>query len=258
MTQQLVKLLASDVDFQSRLNPSDRLEVLFSQPDGDDQASDEFRTALCLVDLRRQDAQLLSLPDAGRQRPTISTRTARSAKQFLLRNPCPTDNSRPASAARAILSSAMSACIPALIGRPHRNADHRRRQRRRRKGRLGRRLWQADHHAPCQWLRDVLQSPERVCQRHRAGRAGPPGPGHRLSRPDRPLDRPASPLRTDRQRHQGRPDARPPAGRQGAEGRRSGRLQARARAHRRPAQAGRQRIRSRSRAPRSTVRARPN
>ncbi|TIX94940.1 MAG: M23 family peptidase, partial [Mesorhizobium sp.] len=41
LTQQLVKLLASDVDFQSRLSPSDRIDVLFSQPDGDDQASDE-------------------------------------------------------------------------------------------------------------------------------------------------------------------------------------------------------------------------
>ncbi|MBN9271986.1 MAG: peptidase M24 [Mesorhizobium sp. 65-26] len=40
MTQKLIKLLASDVDFQSRLNPSDRLDVLFSQPDGNDQTSD--------------------------------------------------------------------------------------------------------------------------------------------------------------------------------------------------------------------------
>ena len=30
MTGRLIKLLASDVDFQARLNPSDRLEVLFT------------------------------------------------------------------------------------------------------------------------------------------------------------------------------------------------------------------------------------
>src|SRR5690606_9649672 len=33
MTRQLVRLLASDVDFQSRLNPDDRIDAFFSQPD---------------------------------------------------------------------------------------------------------------------------------------------------------------------------------------------------------------------------------
>ena len=41
MTKQLIRLLASDVDFQARLNPTDRLEVFFSQPDGDDQMSED-------------------------------------------------------------------------------------------------------------------------------------------------------------------------------------------------------------------------
>jgi murein DD-endopeptidase MepM/ murein hydrolase activator NlpD len=64
MTQRLIKLLASGVDFQSRLNPADRLEVLFSQPDGDDQTSDDGST-----DYFDQDGS--------------------SAEQFLLRNPLP-------------------------------------------------------------------------------------------------------------------------------------------------------------------------
>src|SRR5918995_215202 len=41
MTKKLIKLLASDVDFQSRLNPADRIEVFFSQPDGDDLMSED-------------------------------------------------------------------------------------------------------------------------------------------------------------------------------------------------------------------------
>jgi hypothetical protein len=41
MTKQLIKIMASDVDFQSRLSPADRVTVLFSQPDDDGKASDE-------------------------------------------------------------------------------------------------------------------------------------------------------------------------------------------------------------------------
>jgi murein DD-endopeptidase MepM/ murein hydrolase activator NlpD len=89
MTKQLIRLLAADVDFQARLTPTDRLEVFFSQPDGDDQMSD--------------DSELLyvSATFAGTTRNFYRFRTAdgtldyfdedgRSAKQFLLRTPVPT------------------------------------------------------------------------------------------------------------------------------------------------------------------------
>ncbi|MBA3447648.1 MAG: M23 family metallopeptidase [Pseudaminobacter sp.] len=88
MTKKLVKLLASDVDFQSRLNPRDSLEVFFSQPDGDDQMS--------------EDSELLyvSATFGGNRRDFYRFQTSdgaidyfdgegRSAKQFLLRNPLP-------------------------------------------------------------------------------------------------------------------------------------------------------------------------
>ncbi|WP_353644621.1 M23 family metallopeptidase [Mesorhizobium sp. WSM2239] len=88
MTKKLIKLLASDVDFQSRLNPADRIEVFFSQPDGDD--------------LMSEDSELLyvSATLGGNTRNFYRFKTSdgsidyfdqdgRSAKQFLLRNPVP-------------------------------------------------------------------------------------------------------------------------------------------------------------------------
>ncbi|NGO51550.1 M23 family metallopeptidase [Allomesorhizobium camelthorni] len=88
MTKKLIKLLASDVDFQSRLNPADRIEVFFSQPDGDD--------------LMSEDSELLYVAATfgGNTRNFYRFKTSdgsvdyfdqdgRSAKQFLLRNPVP-------------------------------------------------------------------------------------------------------------------------------------------------------------------------
>ncbi|AID32630.1 M23 family metallopeptidase [Mesorhizobium loti] len=88
MTQRLIKLLASGVDFQSRLNPSDRLEVLFSQPDGDDQTSDDSEllyvsatfggTTRNFYRFQMQDGSSDYFDEDGS-----------SAQQFLLRNPLP-------------------------------------------------------------------------------------------------------------------------------------------------------------------------
>ncbi|WP_171026216.1 M23 family metallopeptidase [Mesorhizobium comanense] len=88
MTQRLIKLLASGVDFQSRLNPSDRLEVLFSQPDSDDQTSDNSEllyvsatfggTTRNFYRFQMQDGSTDYFDEDGS-----------SAEQFLLRNPLP-------------------------------------------------------------------------------------------------------------------------------------------------------------------------
>lgn len=88
MTEKLVKLLASDVDFQSRLNPSDRIEVFFSQPDEEDKASDESEllyvsatfggTTRNFYRFQMEDGTVDYFDQEGR-----------SAKQFLLRNPVP-------------------------------------------------------------------------------------------------------------------------------------------------------------------------
>jgi murein DD-endopeptidase MepM/ murein hydrolase activator NlpD len=99
MTKQLIRLLASDVDFQARLNPTDRLEVFFSQPDGDDQMS--------------EDSELLYVAATfgGTTRNFYRFRAAdggvdyfdgdgRSARQFLLRTPVPTGQFRSGFGAR--------------------------------------------------------------------------------------------------------------------------------------------------------------
>lgn len=88
LTQQLVKLLASGVDFQSRLNPSDSIDVLFSQPDGDDQPSDESELLYVsstfggnvhnFYRFHMQDGSTDYFDENGS-----------SAEQFLLRNPVP-------------------------------------------------------------------------------------------------------------------------------------------------------------------------
>lgn len=99
MTQQVIRLLASDVDFQSRLAPSDRLEVLFSQPDGDDGASDDSEllyvsasiggTTRNLYRFQMQDGSFDYFDQDGR-----------SAEQFLLRNPLPAGKFRSGFGAR--------------------------------------------------------------------------------------------------------------------------------------------------------------
>jgi murein DD-endopeptidase MepM/ murein hydrolase activator NlpD len=99
MTKKLIRLLASDVDFQSRLNPSDRLQVFFSQPDGDDHMS--------------EDSELLyvSATFGGTTRDFYRYRSGdgsvdyfdsegRSARQFLLRTPVPTGQFRSGFGAR--------------------------------------------------------------------------------------------------------------------------------------------------------------
>ncbi|MCV0394044.1 MAG: M23 family metallopeptidase [Rhizobiaceae bacterium] len=88
MTGQLIKLLAADVDFQSRLDPSDRLEVFFSAPDEHEQATVDSEMlyikasfgggARSYYRFRMEDGTVDYFDSEGR-----------SARQFLLRNPVP-------------------------------------------------------------------------------------------------------------------------------------------------------------------------
>jgi murein DD-endopeptidase MepM/ murein hydrolase activator NlpD len=88
MTQRLIKLLAADVDFQSRVSPKDRLEVFFSQPDEDNTASEDSEllyvkatfgeTTRTFYRFSMSDGTVDYFDDEGR-----------SARQFLLRNPVP-------------------------------------------------------------------------------------------------------------------------------------------------------------------------
>jgi len=88
MTHQLIKLLATDVDYQGRLHASDRLEVFFSQPQDDDSASDESELLYVSATFagvtktyyrfQMEDGTIDYFDSEGR-----------SSRQFLLRNPVP-------------------------------------------------------------------------------------------------------------------------------------------------------------------------
>jgi murein DD-endopeptidase MepM/ murein hydrolase activator NlpD len=88
MTQQLVKLLASEVDYQSRLNPADTVEVFYSQPDEDDAATEASELLYVQASFggntrtyyrfQMEDGTIDYFDEEGR-----------SARQFLLRNPVP-------------------------------------------------------------------------------------------------------------------------------------------------------------------------
>ena len=88
MTKQLVKLLASDVDFQSRLKPSDRIEVFFSQPNGNDEVSADSELLYVSATFGGNTRNLyrFQMEDGAFD---YFDEDGRSAKQFLLRNPLP-------------------------------------------------------------------------------------------------------------------------------------------------------------------------
>jgi len=93
MTKQLVKLLASDVDYQARLNPADRIQVFFSNPDDDDSATDDSELLFVSATFggATRDFYRFQMEDG-----TIDyfDQEGRSARQFLLRSPVPTGKFR--------------------------------------------------------------------------------------------------------------------------------------------------------------------
>lgn len=88
MVKQLIKLLAAEVDFQSRLNPSDRLELFFSQPDEDGRATPDSELLYVKADFGNTERILYRFQMAD-GKVDYFTPEGRSARQFLLRNPVP-------------------------------------------------------------------------------------------------------------------------------------------------------------------------
>lgn len=88
LTQKLIKLLAADVDYQSRLSPADHIEVFFSQPDEEGNATENSQ--LLYVSAMFGDKERayyrFQMPDG-----TVDYFDAegRSSRPFLMRNPVP-------------------------------------------------------------------------------------------------------------------------------------------------------------------------
>lgn len=99
MTRQLVKLLASDVDYQARINPADRIEVFFSQPDDNDEVSEDSELLYVSATFSGNTRTLyrFQMEDGG---VDYFDKDGRSSEQFLLRNPVPNGTFRSGFGAR--------------------------------------------------------------------------------------------------------------------------------------------------------------
>ena len=89
IARRIVRILASDLDMRAPISAGDSLEVLFSDPDENDQATD--RTALLYVSAKigTLDRKLYRF-EADDGSVDFFNDEGRSARQFLLRNPVPT------------------------------------------------------------------------------------------------------------------------------------------------------------------------
>lgn len=88
MTRKLIRLLAADVDMQSRLSPTDKIEVFFSQPSPNGSATENSELLYVSAVFNNKDRIFyrFQLPDG-----TVDyfDREGRSARPFLIRNPVP-------------------------------------------------------------------------------------------------------------------------------------------------------------------------
>ncbi|MBB2972671.1 M23 family metallopeptidase [Mesorhizobium sp. RMAD-H1] len=88
MTTQLVKMLASDVDLQATISPTDQIEAFFSLPENSDRAGEESEILYVAATFGSTTRRFYRY-----QAPDGTTdyydEKGKSAKQFLLRNPVP-------------------------------------------------------------------------------------------------------------------------------------------------------------------------
>ncbi|MDQ0996822.1 murein DD-endopeptidase MepM/ murein hydrolase activator NlpD [Phyllobacterium ifriqiyense] len=88
MIQQLIKMLASDVDFQAQLSPTDQLEALFSLPTGSEKA-DEQSEILYVAANFGGDLKKFYRFHSDDGTTDYYDENGKSSKQFLLRKPVP-------------------------------------------------------------------------------------------------------------------------------------------------------------------------
>ncbi len=152
MTRELLRVVSGDVDFQASIKPTDRIEVLYSHPDEDGDASEDsvLLHAKIVMNGRERDFYRFTTKDGETD---FFDSEGRSARQFLLRNPCPNGRFRSGFGMRhhPILGySRMHTGVDWAA--PTRHPHYRGRQRCGGKGRMGRGLRAPDDHPPRQWL----------------------------------------------------------------------------------------------------------
>jgi hypothetical protein len=112
--KKLIRLLAGEVDLQTRVSQSDRLEVLFSQPDDENEMSDESQ--LLFVAATFAGKTPIHRFRCRMAPSTISTKMAATTVSPSSAAPCPMASSALASADGAIRFLAMFACTRAWTG----------------------------------------------------------------------------------------------------------------------------------------------
>lgn len=88
MVRQLIKMLASDVDLQSKISRSDTIEAFFSLPENSDNANEESQLLYVSAHMSGTTRKFYRYqpPDGGVE---FYDENGRSAQQFLLRKPVP-------------------------------------------------------------------------------------------------------------------------------------------------------------------------
>lgn len=89
MIAQIIRMLASNVDFQTKLKPSDRLEAFFSVADESGTATEDSELLFVSAKFGGNEVRLYRFQHPEDNTIDYYDQEGRSARQFLLRNPVP-------------------------------------------------------------------------------------------------------------------------------------------------------------------------
>ncbi len=225
--EELVRIYSYDVDFQRKVQPGNSFEILYAGED--ENAGDYGKTEVlfALLTTGGETRKYYRYQTTDDNVVDYYDESGKSAKKFLVRKPVADGNITSGFGGRNHPILGYTRCIPAWTGAPpmgtpiFASGNGVIEQ-----GRLGRRLRQIHPHPPRQRLRDRLWPHVGVRPRHGAGQEGAPGPGDRLCRLDRAVDRRAPALRDSDQRPLRRSDEDQAAARPRAGGRDACRLRA--------------------------------
>ena len=203
----LIRVYSYDVDFQRKVQPGDSFEVLFAGED--ENVSDGTKSEVLFASLTTggETRKFYRYQTADDNVVDYYDETGKSAKKFLVRKPL----------ADGIMRSGFGSRHHPILGsvRMHTGVDWASSMGTPifaagngviEKVGLRGRLRQVHPHPPRQRLRDRLRPHVGLCARHGAGQAGAAGPGDRLCRIDRALDRRPPALRNHDQRPLRRPE----------------------------------------------------
>ncbi|MCP1199931.1 M23 family metallopeptidase [Notoacmeibacter sp. MSK16QG-6] len=88
MTQELLRVLSGDVDFQAPIKPNDRIAVLYSHPDSEGEATPDSILLHAKIALNGTEREFYRFTTSEGETDFFDAE-GRSARQFLIRNPCP-------------------------------------------------------------------------------------------------------------------------------------------------------------------------